>query len=600
MLRLLQSTIAAACLVVALAVTSVPAHEGHDHDKPQPLALPVAPRVVSLTPDFELVGVWSGAGRLTLFLHTFATNEPIKGARLTISADAHSAEAEPQGDGVFTVTAPWLSTQPGLDLIFALTLSDGTQDLLTGRLQQVETHAARTSPDGASDPMWGLGRLLNAPEWFAVAGGGAMAGVLLTLLLMGIASRRSVVPLDPGQAADVGSIDRREHDGGTTPAVAKLRRATGALTLAFALSFSPFDVPSVQATEASEPGAVDVPGVPSSMATDLAQRMPDGTLFVPKATQHLLSIRTMLTARGQAPLATELSGVVTAAPGHLGRVQPGRPGRIDVADGGMAYVGRRVEKGEILAYVESYIEAADQANIDSQIAETEARIEKNKLILSRYAGSPGSVPQVKVDEVRGEIDALTRRRAELLPTLARRVPITAPIGGVVSLSNATAGQIVDARDVLFEIVNPSQFWVEAHGYGQEADIVATPAAAFAVTASGERLVLQFRGRGLALRNQASVLTFKIDSPAEGLSVGAPVKVILQKTVDVNGFVVPTSAIVRGQTGLPIVWRKIEAERFEPQLVKILPLDGRSVVVSAGLSEDERIVTDGVALLNQVR
>ena len=71
-------------------------------------------------------------------------------------------------------------------------------------------------------------------------------------------------------------------------------------------------------------------------------------------------------------------------------------------------------------------------------------------------------------------------------------------------------------------------------------------------------------------------------------------------MQVEGFIVPTSAIVRGQTGLPIVWIKTEAERFEPQTVKVEPLDGNSVVVTGGLKEDLRIVTDGVTLLNQVR
>ena len=80
----------------------------------------------------------------------------------------------------------------------------------------------------------------------------------------------------------------------------------------------------------------------------------------------------------------------------------------------------------------------------------------------------------------------------------------------------------------------------------------------------------------------------------------PVKVVLQSTAKVDGFILPASAIVRGQTGLPIVWIKTEPERFEPQTVKVEPLDGQSVVVTAGLKPDQRIVTDGVTLLNQVR
>jgi multidrug efflux pump subunit AcrA (membrane-fusion protein) len=328
--------------------------------------------------------------------------------------------------------------------------------------------------------------------------------------------------------------------------------------------------------------------------------MPDGTLFVPKATQHLLSIRTMLTVGGTAALATELTGTVMAGPTNFGRVQSGRPGRIEATPEGLAHVGKLVKKGELLAYVQTYIEAADRANIDSLIAETEGRIEKNKTILSRYMVTPGAVPQVKVDEVRGEIEALTRKREELLPSVARREPVVAPISGVISLSNATIGQIVEARDVLFEIVDPSELWVEAHGYGQEATALPAMTAAFAIDPQGHRLRLAFAGRGLILRNQASISTFRILDRHDSLAVGMPVKIVIQSAAQVDGVVIPSSAIVRGQTGLPIVWIKTDAERFEPQAVKTVPLDGESLVVTSGLEADMRVVTDGVTLLNQVR
>ena len=97
-----------------------------------------------------------------------------------------------------------------------------------------------------------------------------------------------------------------------------------------------------------------------------------------------------------------------------------------------------------------------------------------------------------------------------------------------------------------------------------------------------------------------MLTFRMASGQDRLSIGMPVKVVLQSTAKVDGFILPASAIVRGQTGLPIVWIKTEPERFEPQTVKVEPLDGQSVVVTAGLKPDQRIVTDGVTLLNQVR
>ena len=252
----------------------------------------------------------------------------------------------------------------------------------------------------------------------------------------------------------------------------------------------------------------------------------------------------------------------------------------------------------MLAYVKTYVEAADKANMDSVIAETEARILKNRTILSRYEQRPGAVPQVKVDEVRGELDALTRKRAELVPSAGAREPILAPISGVVSVANASIGQIVEGRDILFEIVDPSQFWVEAVAH--DAGVAKALEKAYAVAGQADQIPLEFVGRGLALRQQASILTFRVAGQHEGLSIGMPVKVVLQSTTKVDGFILPASSIVRGATGLPIVWVKTEPERFEPQTVKVEPLDGRSVVVVAGLKVDMRVVTEGVTLLNQVR
>ena len=48
-----------------------------------------------------------------------------------------------------------------------------------------------------------------------------------------------------------------------------------------------------------------------------------------------------------------------------------------------------------------------------------------------------------------------------MPTIGETEEIRAPMGGVVSVSNVVPGQVVDAREVMFEIVDPKRFWVEA-------------------------------------------------------------------------------------------------------------------------------------------
>jgi hypothetical protein len=547
------------------------AHEGHDHDKPAPLNLPVAPRLAAVTPDYELVAVLSGEQRLTIFLHRFATNEPVKSARLTVAVGEHEAQAAAKEDGVFEIAAPWIGGAGPIDIVFKLELPDD-QDILTGRLE-------RTAVGGvaAAEPSPGWGQFQAI---LCAAAGALMTGVLLTLLVVASVGRRRQSHAEIDHSAPAGA-------GPTEAKVKPLRRALLALLLAAAMA------PGQGRTQ-----PVSLPSVPSTMATDQPQRMADGTLFVPKATQHLLSVRTALTAETQAPRTVELVGTVIPDPNRFGRVQPARPGRIEAPGGGLAYVGKRVEKGEVLGYLVPYIEAADKANIESQIAETEARIVKLATILSRYNERPGAMPQVKVDEVEGELDALRRKRAELKPSLATREEIRAPIAGTISAANVVPGQIVEAREVAFEIVDPSSYWIEAVAH--DPGVVANLSKAFAVTNTGETLALEFAGLGLSLRQQAAPLTFRVTQAGPNLGIGRPVTVILQSTVALSGVVLPASSVVRGQSGLPTVWIKTESERFEARLVRFAPLDGQRVVIVAGLKPELRVVTEGATLINQIR
>ena len=218
--------------------------------------------------------------------------------------------------------------------------------------------------------------------------------------------------------------------------------------------------------------------------------------------------------------------------------------------------------------------------------------------MARYLQAPLAVPPIRIDEAKGEIAALRQKRKQLVPTLADREEIRAPISGVISTANVVAGQSVDAREVMFEIVDPARFWVEAVAH--DASVATKLTKAFAVAGTGESIPLAFAGAGLLLKQQAAPLTFQVTHAEPNLSIGQPVTVILQSTVELKGIVLPASSVVRAASGLSIVWVKSEAERFEPQTVRYEPLDGQRVVVLAGLKPDQRVVTEGATLLNQIR
>ena len=565
--------VAAQLLCTGVAV----AHEGHDHDAPPPLNLPVAPRVVAVTPDYELVGVLSGEHRLTIFLHRFETGEPVKDAKIFVSAGEHEVEAARKEDGVFDVSAPWISVAEPMDIIFRLKLPND-EDILTGRLE-AGASGAPLAPAATASPL---------PQTVYVAAGALMTGVLLTLLIAASLSRRRKAR--PGAEAHIQA--EAEADAEAEAKVKHLRRATTVGVLAL------LSVIVLRAEHGWAQSAPNLPSVPATVATDVPQRMADGSLFVPKATQHLLSVRTVLTVESKAPRTVELAGTVIADPDGFGRVQSGLAGRIEAPEGGLAFVGKTVQKGDLLVHLHRFIEAYDKGNLQGEIAELEERIKLHEDRLARYLKAPHVFPDVKIQETRLELEAMRQKRKRLVPTLAEREEIRAPIGGVISVANVVAGQSVDAREVMFEIVDPSRFLVEAVAHSP--GVAAKLTRAFAVTGTGESLPLTFAGAGLSLKQQAAPLTFRVMQASSNLSIGMPVTVILQSTVELSGIVLPASSIVRAPSGLSIVWVKPEAERFEPHTVRYERLDGQRVVVLAGLKPGQRVVTDGATLLNQIR
>ena len=305
----------------------------------------------------------------------------------------------------------------------------------------------------------------------------------------------------------------------------------------------------------------------------------------------------MVASETEAVGAAELPGVVIAGPKNFARIQSLHSGRLVAPEDGLPFIGKHVKKGEVLALLAPHIGTVERGTVESQIAEADARIEAQKVRIARLKGAPLAVPPIKVEEAQGELSALQERRRQLNPMLSERHEITSPISGVVSKAGYFAGQAIEPRDVLFEIVDPTEFWVEAIAYDPA---ITAQGEANAVLADGTTLPLAFSGRGLALKEQAAPLMFRIAGPVEQVAIGLPLTVVLKSRKTTKGFVVPSSSIVRGPSGLPIVWVKTEAERFEPQPVRTEPFDGKQVVVRSGLKPEVRIVSEGASMLSQVR
>lgn len=352
---------------------------------------------------------------------------------------------------------------------------------------------------------------------------------------------------------------------------------------------------------AAHEGHDDAPAAPVASGP---QRMPDGSIWLPKPSQRQLAVRTMIAEQASLPQTVELAGKVLMDPNAGGKVQPMVAGRIEPGPKGIPALGQAVRKGEVLAYVKPAVGALERANQTAQAAELRANKALAEKRFSRLQQLEGSVPQKEIDAARSELQSLTERLGAVGASLSAAETLTAPAGGVIATANAVAGQVVDAREVLFEIVDPERLRIEALAY--DAQLAAGIDTALASPAPGVSLPLELIGAGRLLREQAIPIQFRLRAEkgqkeaGAQLSVGQPVKVLVQTKTRVTGVAVPAAAVVKNAGNQDIVWIHGEAERFTPRTVRFVPLDGARVTVVDGVKPGERVVVQGAPLLNQVR
>jgi len=328
------------------------------------------------------------------------------------------------------------------------------------------------------------------------------------------------------------------------------------------------------------------------------QRLADGSLYVPKPVQRRLGILTVQVKRGELAASVELNGTIIADPESSGRIQAPFAGSVQPGPKGMPAPGRNVLRGEVLAYLRPVASAIEQGNQKSQLAELEAQLAIAERRVRRYEQLEGAVPQKEIEAARIEHGALVQRRAHVAASVDGAAPLRAPVSGILSGTNRlVAGQIVDARDILFEIVDPARLAIEALAYDP-----ALPASIRSASALAGESVLElgFVGGGRQLREQALPLLFRIVGTNSMVAVGQPVTVVVRTAHEIKGAAVPRAALTKVGAGETAVWVHTEAERFAIRRVRHQALDAANVAIAEGLHEGDRVVVEGAGLLSQVR
>ena len=296
------------------------------------------------------------------------------------------------------------------------------------------------------------------------------------------------------------------------------------------------------------------------------KRQPDGSVFLPKPAQRQIGVRTLLVEPGELPRTHELAGKVVMDPNAGGKVQAIVAGRVTPGPRGLPLPGQQVKKGEVLAYVTPEVGGNSRSLAESRLREL-----------------ADTVPRKVIEEAEAAV---------------ANEQLVAPVSGVIASANVVSGQVLEARETLFEIVNPERMLIEALAFDMA---IASDVAGAFVAIGEQKLPLRLVGVARSLREQALPLTFRGEGGAlAALAVGQPVRVFVQTRSTVPGIRVPAAALMKNPANQSIVWVKAAPERFEPRTITTEALDGNNVAVTSGLKAGDRVAVRAATLINQVR
>jgi hypothetical protein len=248
-------------------------------------------------------------------------------------------------------------------------------------------------------------------------------------------------------------------------------------------------------------------------------------------------------------------------------------------------VGQTVRKGEVWPSSSARCRRKRGSTIAERAGEIEQLIAvaEAKLKRVRQLAERGITPRASSSTPKRSWRAAPAPRDH--PLDPRRAGGASSAGGrVISTARAAAGQVVQAQDILFQIVDPKGLWVEALAFGEVDPAKVTGAAA--VSADGTPLTLAFQGFSKALQQQATVVQFAVENPPASLQVGQPVTVTARNGAMVTGIILPRDAVVRSGNGEALVWRHTDPERFEAKPVRTEPFDATRLLVRAGVAEGD--------------
>jgi RND family efflux transporter MFP subunit len=350
---------------------------------------------------------------------------------------------------------------------------------------------------------------------------------------------------------------------------------------------------------------------------------PEGLSFL-KEQQWKIRTRTEPVTRRRLVEHAILPATAMAKPGFNASVVAPMAGQLLTAPGAeFPSPGQKVEAGELLAMLRpSFSEAAVKfADSEGEFVRAQAAFEKAELSYDRTKKLAQQQAKSERELQEAELELLTARarfeasaalrstyrqlsgvhmgdQSSPSETLAG-LELRAPISGIVNDVGAGLGEPISADQVVFRILNPEVVWIEARV--PEASLQRIPedaGASFAVAngsgfvsiqAAGGRRV--FTGMAVDPVTRTVPLVYEAPNLVPRLRIGQALSLHVETGHARDALAVPDSAIVE-EEGRYVAFVQVSGETFDKRELRLGIRDGNFVQVLEGLSEGERVVTQG--------
>jgi Cu(I)/Ag(I) efflux system membrane fusion protein len=182
------------------------------------------------------------------------------------------------------------------------------------------------------------------------------------------------------------------------------------------------------------------------------------------------------------------------------------------------------------------------------------------------------------------------------------LPIFSPVSGKIRSINISEGEYVEEGEVLFELADDINLWVEALAYpydtrfirpGMDAEVL-IPSAGQAPT----KCKIDFISPSLENGKNISLVRVIIDNPDRTLHPGM-LAILKVRAQTGHGVVIPASAVMRDNDG-ERVWVREACGGFSFRPVISGMQAGDSILIVSGVKESEVVASSGVYLLDSER